>query len=188
MEQTIQEAVQQTGESAAWNWLQLIAAIGTLVSVITLALQIGFRVWDSKTRTNSTFLAERERGRVPVLVLRVINRSKTSIYMPDEGAFETKDGKPLAGVTLYRGHPGGPPELKPALFANYFVEMPVLSKHLIQQGYTRTASLKFVVCDGTGHCHKQPMLIAGLEEWDKNSEGPDPIEPPPPPLSWRWFR
>ena len=99
MEQTVQEVVQQASGVGPWNWLQVIAALGTVVSVTTLGLTIFFRIRDSKTQLKITFRISSMPRDKPQLFFRVINKSKKTVLI-GRSSFEYEDGKHLGLAPL----------------------------------------------------------------------------------------
>ena len=169
-----------------WNWLQVAAAFGTLVSLATLTLTVFFRIWDSRTRISIAFWVD-EKGPLTPLVFRVLNRSKTAVLI-ENAYLEYGDGEGQQQEFGRRWSYEGAVQIQPNFPLVMEEPLSVIAEILVRAGHKGTCETKFVVLDGTGKRHEKPIVLRGLEEWSKGDIGPHPIEPPRAPWYQRWFR
>ncbi len=157
---------------------------GILVSTTTLLLIIGFRWWDSRTRLEITFQVvygpDRQGVNTMLLIFSVLNRSKWAVYI-SRGQLEPNDG----ALPFPFGDQTASTQLQPGLPENFREPLSVVASYLLNQGYSGTVPVRFVVWDGTREKHQKSILLQGVE-WSNVSDLKDltkahhalkPIEP-----------
>jgi hypothetical protein len=161
--------------------------------LITLTCIIGFRWWDSRTRLDITFWVDRTDSEEIFLVFRVINNSKTRLYI-SRGYLEYGDDQNLrlglsggAGafsVGTYQGRERY--QLPPKLPLRFDTAMVPLAKRLFDDRCEDPIRMTFVTLDGSGKRHEKSLLLRGLEQWAEERSGPGPVELLP--CYQRWLR
>ncbi len=181
-EQTVQEVV-QAGTTAPWNWFQVVAAVGTILSAITLTLAIVFRIRDSQTRTRIWVEVDPGYGGVyPALIFQVVNTSKTPIQLNSK-AHLVDDDMERAVVSIDREEETG--LTQQGSHKTYAIEMRLLRMLLIEGHYRNrdTVPLVFAVYDGARKLHELPIDVLDLQD-------PDAITIKASSFPWhkRWYR
>ena len=185
MEQTVQELSSSDPTSSG---LALIAAAGTIVSLITLVLTALWRWRDSRIRVTITFVVrERPDGASPTqgeglwIGFKALNSSRTPLY-PAEAYLQANDGKRLQ--PMYQTMPGwGADVLQPGSPAMYYYSMGGMAEFVSSEGGRETASLTFVVCDGTGKRHEQGLMMRDIGRWVEGRQGREPLK-----ITRPWWR
>ncbi len=161
-------------------WLAILAAAGTVVSLITLILTVLWRWWDSRLRVNISFvLSQRPDGASatpedegPWIHLNALNSSRTTLF-PAEAYLQADDGRKLQ--PMYQTMPGwGEGVLQPSSPAMYYYSMARVAEFLMKDGET-TTNLVFIVRDGTGDHHELGLTIRDIEVWAEGGEGREPL-------------
>jgi hypothetical protein len=157
-----------------WNYLQLAAAFGTLISLTTLFLTVFCRRIDSHTRLKIEFWLHRRGTDMPSLRFRVVNSSRNTVYV--DSAYLEYGTNQRIRIGAVAGAQRGL-SLAPRFPLDFEYSMETLVERLWEQGYNGTVDLTFVVYDGTGAGHEKPLVVSGIERWRTTIDGPDPTKP-----------
>ena len=187
VEQTLQEATQAAGSSAGgYTWLQVVAAVGTVVSIITLGFTLFFRWWDTRVRPKIEYrVPPLDHGKLteitreisfldrPRQVLRfsVTNDSKFPLFVSSVSLWER------GGLKLgTRAYPSSgsqlPKQLQPGERAQFRVALPDLAKSLLERGWEGTAQIELVF-QIMGKRYVQEVEISELEtraRWEEDED------------------
>lgn len=178
VEQTLQEATQAASSSAGgYTWLQVVAAVGTLVSISTLGLTLFFRWWDTRVRPKIEYrvppldhgnLVEVTRGisflDSPRQALRfsVTNDSKFPLFVSSVSLWE-RGGLKLGTWAYPTLDFQLPKQLQPGERAQFRVGLPNLAKSLLERGWEGTAQIELVF-QIMGKRYAQEVEINDLEK------------------------
>jgi len=169
MEQTMEQTVQGMGSSDSVSYfLAIVAAAGSVVSVITLVLTILWRHLDSRVRMTITFaVGQRPEGASETedegswIRFTAVNNSSTPLF-PAAAYLQAEDARQLEPMA--RTMPGwGVDILHPRSPAMYSYSMAKVAWFL-SRGGKETASAKFIVRDGTGKHHEITSDPSGVAE------------------------
>lgn len=187
VEQTIQEATQAAGSSAGgYTWLQVVAAIGTLVSISTLGFTLFFRWSDTRVRPKIEYrmplldpgnLVEVAGGfsflnrSRQVLRFSVTNGSKFPLFVSSASLWAKGGPKlrtrayPSMGSQITK-------QLQPGEHAAFRVNLSDLAKELLERGWEETAQIELVF-QIIGKRYAQEVEISELERrarWDEDED------------------
>jgi hypothetical protein len=150
------------------DWLVAVVTVATLVCLIA------FRIWDSRTYTEiSIFMSRLSKDSPPKVLFQVVNKSKISLYLGEGQLLDEGGGRP---IPIWDAKPG---EVKPTFFKNYPIDVNILRRMLRDREYKSTASLKFVVRDGTGKRHEQSVIVRGIDDLREGLQVTAPDSPVP---------
>ncbi len=186
VEQTLREATQAAGSSAGgYTWLQVVAAVGTGVSICTFGLTLFFRWRDTRVRPKIEYkMSPLDPGRIfdaggfsfldrPRQVLRfsVTNGSKFPLFVSSASLW-VKGGPKLRT----RAYPSSgfeiPKQLQPGEHAAFRVNLSDLAKELLKRGWEGTAPLELVF-QIMGKRYAQEVEISELEtraRWEEDED------------------
>lgn len=162
-----------------------------IVSLITLLLIIGFRWWDSRTRLEITFQyvygPDRQGVHTRLLMFSVLNKSKKAVYI-SRGYLEHDDGAPFL---FPFGEQTASSQLQPEEPKIFCEPLSGVAGFLLNQGYSGTVPVRFVVWDGRKKKRQKAIRLLGVERFNvadlkdltKAHHTLKPIEPPRP-----WWR
>ncbi len=165
------------------TWLQWAAAIGTLISLFTLALTVFFRMRDSQTRATIRVEVGPDYTGLSKLIFQVVGRSKIPLHLDHQGfLWTTYESRPICSIEAKEG---SDPAVQQGSFRNYVEDLSYLRMILHKGGYEDkdTASVYFKVQDASGKVHEQPVIFTGLKD-------PDTTKVVALPFPWykRWIR
>lgn len=172
------------GFSGQDYWLALVAAAGTIVSLITLVLTLLWRWSDNQTRVRITSGTGTHPGYVPPdaaphIYLSATNLSKMPLF-PGDAYLEVYDGGQLRPRPEHRRIPGwGADILQPGSPIVYYFMVESVNRFLSEGRNRIPTKVKFVILDGTGKRHERQFKVNDVSAWAEGQQGNELLTPLP---------